>query len=124
MRLSRTNDGTFRSRPPYCELKHLFLSLQLRNDCWIMLLLFALTLSKHPCFYLNSRQVTSISTVCSRLSSSRGRTEHFKRAQAGCGSSLDAELFEDFEDMLFHRGFAIAKNRCDLTICLTLGKPQ
>ena len=36
MRLSRTNDGTFRSRPPYCALKHLLLSLQLRNDCWII----------------------------------------------------------------------------------------
>jgi hypothetical protein len=41
------------------------------------------------------------------LSSSRGRTEHFKSAQTGCGSSFGAELFEDFEDMLFHRRFTV-----------------
>ena len=58
------------------------------------------------------------------LSSSRERTEHFKRAQAGSCPRFNAELYEDFEDMLFHCGFAIAKNRCDLPICFTLGEPQ
>jgi hypothetical protein len=33
-------------------------------DPELLLLLFALSLSKHPSFYLNSRQMTSFSTVC------------------------------------------------------------
>jgi hypothetical protein len=58
------------------------------------------------------------------LSSSGQGTEHFKRAQAGSGSRFNAERYEDFENVLFHCRFAIAKNRCDLTICFTLGEPQ
>ena len=33
-------------------------------DPKLLLLLFALTLSKHPRFYLNGGQMTSFSTVC------------------------------------------------------------
>ena len=52
-------------------------------------------------------------TLEGELSSCRLRAEHLKGAQAGCCPRFDAELFED---MFFHRGFAIAKNRCDLAI--------
>ena len=63
-------------------------------------------------------------TCWSSLSSSRQGTEHFKRAQAGSGPRFNAKLYEDFEDVLFHCRFAIAKDRCDLTICFSLGEPQ
>jgi hypothetical protein len=41
------------------------------------------------------------------LITSRWRTEHFQRTQAGCGPSFDPQLLEDFEDMFFHCRLAI-----------------
>jgi hypothetical protein len=74
--------------------------------------------------YLETFSFDRLGGLGQELSSSRGRTEHFKGSQAGCGSSFDAELVEYFEDMLFYRRFGIAENDCDLAVGFALGKPQ
>jgi len=62
-------------------------------------------------------------TLRRELSVSRRRTEHFQSAQSGCAPSFDPELIENFEDVLFYRGFAIAQDSCDLAVGFALGKP-
>jgi hypothetical protein len=57
--------------------------------------------------YASERKKTVLSARHHGGKLNRGRTEHFKSAQTGCGSSFGAELFEDFEDMLFHRRFTV-----------------
>src|ERR1700756_5795744 len=61
---------------------------------------------------------------CEKLSASRRRTEHFQPAQAGCRSGLDPALIENFEDVFFYRGFAIAEDRCNLAVGFALSKPE
>src|SRR6266436_4245026 len=59
-----------------------------------------------------------------KLSASRRRTEHFQAAQAGSGSGFDPELIENFENVFFYRGFAIAEDACNLAVGFALGKPE
>src|SRR5688572_4524829 len=54
-----------------------------------------------------------------------GRTaQNFQSAQRGGGARFDAEDFQNFQHVFFHRGFADAEDAGDLSIRLALGDPK
>ena len=52
------------------------------------------------------------------------RTQDLESAQAGGGPGFHAELLEDVENMLLHRGLARSKNDGNLAVRLALGDPK